>query len=313
MNTNKISGVITPILTPFNDDLSFASDLYLDHAQWLLRQGIHYISPFGTTGEALSVAVEERKSALESLIDGGIDPACLMPGTGLCNLPETVDLCRHAVERGCSGVMTLPPFFYKNASDEGLYAYVVQLIEMINHPDLKICLYNIPPMAVIGFSPELTGRLAKEFPDVIVAYKDSSGDFENTKAIIQAAPNISVFPGSETFLRAGYEEGGAGCISATCNVNPANIRHVYDVVSGAKQGDLDQLDTDMVAFRKTVEGFGPIPAMKGLLAQQHGDSRWRNVRPPLLPTSEAKTRELTEALAGFSDTSGKPVLDLLTA
>lgn len=106
----KMSGVVTPILTPFNDDLSFASDLYLAQARWLLEEGIHFISPFGTTGEALSMTVAERLAALDALIDGGIDPAVLMPGTGLCNLQDTAMLCRHAVERGCAAVMTLPPF-----------------------------------------------------------------------------------------------------------------------------------------------------------------------------------------------------------
>ena len=186
MTNEKLTGVMTPILTPFNDDLSFASDLYINHAQWLLEQGIHFISPFGTTGEALSMTVEERLAAVDVLIDAGIDPAVLMPGTGLCNLEDTVKLCGHAVERGCRAVMTLPPFFYKNASDDGLYAYFTRLVDVVNSPDLKICMYHIPPMAGIGFTPALAGRLANDYPDVFIAYKDSSGDFENTKAVIAA-------------------------------------------------------------------------------------------------------------------------------
>ncbi len=295
-NQQRPRGVITPILTPFNDDLSFAPDLYLDQARWLLDHGIHVISPFGTTGEALSMATEERLAAVDVLVDGGIDPALLMPGTGLCNLPETLELCRHAVERGCAGVMTLPPFFYKNASDDGLYAYFDRLINTIDHPALRICLYHIPPMAGIGFSPTLAGRLAADFPDVIVAYKDSSGDFDNTRAVIEAAPAISVFPGSETFLRAGVESGGAGCISATCNVNPSGIRGVYDLVTGASEGDLDSANDAMVAMRKQIEGYAPIPAMKGLLAAARDEPRWRNVRPPLVAASIEKTSDLAARL-----------------
>ena len=296
MSVNKMSGVVTPILTPFNDDLSLASDLYVAHAHWLLQNGIHYISPFGTTGEALSMSVEERLQAVDALIESGIDPAVLMPGTGLCNMPETITLCRHAADRGCAAVMTLPPFFYKTASDEGIYQYFARLIETTNHPALKICLYHIPPMAVVGFSPELAGRLAADFADVVVAYKDSSGDFENTRAVIAAAPDIAVFPGSETFLRAGLEQGGVGCISATCNINPAGIRRVYDVATGAQSGDLDQVNDEMVAFRKQVEGYAPIPAMKGLLAKQRGDARWRNVRPPLLSATVDSTDALLDQL-----------------
>ena len=296
MDKEKMTGVITPILTPFNNDLSFAPDLYVSHATWLLDQGIHYISPFGTTGEALSLTVNERMAALDSLVKGGIDPAVLMPGAGLCNLEDTVTLCRHAVDLGCAAVLTLPPFFYKNASDEGLYAYFVRLIDSINRADLKICMYHIPPLAGIGFSPALAGRLAEDFPDTVIAYKDSSGNFENTKSVIAAAPEIAVFPGSETFLRQGMENGGAGCISATCNINPAGIRHVFDVITGAKDGDLDQINNEMVTFRKNVEGYAPIPAMKGILADKRGDARWRNVRPPLLSTSEKTTGNLIRAL-----------------
>lgn len=296
MNENKMTGVMTPILTPFNDDLSFAPDLYISHAKWLLEEGTHFLSPFGTTGEALSMTVDERLGAVDQLVDGGIDPSVLMPGTGLCNLEDTVKLCRHAIERGCRAVMTLPPFFYKNASDDGLYAYFVRLIELVDSPALKICMYHIPPMAGIGFTPSLAKRLAEDYPDIFIAYKDSSGDFENTKAVIAAAPTVAVFPGSEHFLKVGLEQGGMGCISATCNVNPAGIRYVYDVATGAKSDNLEQINNEMVVFRKAVEKHGPIPAMKGMLAVKRGDSRWRNVRPPIMPVSLSSTEQLLQEL-----------------
>lgn len=291
-----MTGVITPILTPFNDDLSFASELYVSHAHWLLQQGMHYIVPFGTTGEALSLSVSERINAVDALIEGGIEPRLLMPGTGLCNLADTVTLCRHAMQRGCAAVMTLPPFFYTNASDDGLYAYFDRLIDTVGEAELKICMYHIPPVAGIGFSPALAQRLAHDFPDTMVAYKDSSGDFENTKAVIAAAPNIAVFPGAETFLRSGIEYAAAGCISATCNVNPANIRHVFDVATAAKEGNLAQVADEMVAFRQQLEAYDTISAMKGMLARQYDDHRWRNVRPPLLPISDANTQALIDSL-----------------
>ncbi len=293
MPNHKLTGVIAPILTPFNDNLSFNPELYLRHARWLLQQGIHFISPFGTTGEALSLSADERIRALDALIDGGIEPARLMPGAGLCNLHDTKKLCLHAVNRGCVAVMTLPPFFFKNASDEGLYVWFSRLIEEVNHPDLRICLYHIPPLAGIGFTPSLAGRLATDFPETVVAYKDSSGDFENTRAVIAAAPGIAVFPGAETFLRPGLENGAAGCISATCNVNPAGIRRVFDMVTGAiDAAPAQRAEDEMKDIRKLIEDYVPIPAMKGLLAARRADERWRNVRPPLLPASAEKTMNL---------------------
>ena len=301
----KFSGVIAPILTPFNDDLSLNPQLYLEHAHWLIDNGIHYISPFGTTGEALSMTVNERIEAVDSLIQGGINADRLMPGTGLCNLDDTITLCRHAVSLGCAAVMTLPPFFYKNASDQGLFDYFVRLIETVDDPDLRICLYHIPPMAGIGFTSELTAKLVLSFPETVIAYKDSSGDFDNTKAIMAAAPALSVFSGAETFLLAGLEQGGAGCISATCNVNPQGIRRVYDMAT-AIDGDsadisLAEAEKKMIDLRKIIESYGPIPAMKGLIAVRRGEPRWRNVRPPLLNASLDSTSQLDSVLAGRLD------------
>lgn len=283
-----MKGIVCPILTPFNHDLSFNDDLYLQHAQNLLDSGIHILSPFGTTGEALSMSVAERIKAVDCLVDGGIDPSRIMPGAGLCNFPETLRLVRHAIERGCRAVMLLPPFFYKNASDEGLFGYFSKLIETINSPDLKICLYHIPPMAGMGFSPELASKLSHAFPETVVAYKDSSGKMENTLGIRSQAPDLSVFPGSEIYLKAGLENGCAGCISATCNINSQAIRDVYDIFFGHEAGDLNAKNAEMIDFRRKIDAYSPISIMKGILAREWREERWRNVRLPLLPATPEK-------------------------
>ncbi|MXZ80636.1 MAG: dihydrodipicolinate synthase family protein [Gammaproteobacteria bacterium] len=291
-----MKGVVCPLLTPFNNDLGFNGELYLQHAQWLLERGMHFISPFGTTGEALSMSVRERINAVDCLVDGGVDPSRIMPGAGLCNFPETLELVRHALDRHCAAVMLLPPFFYKNAGDEGLYAYFSGLIEALGSPRLRICLYHIPPMAGMGFSPGLANRLASAFPGTVVAYKDSSGDFDNTMAIRASAPDLSVFPGSETFLKPGVENGCAGCISATCNVNPEAIRGVYDMLIGEAAGDAEAANAEMTGFRRRIESYAPIPDMKGMLAVRRDEPRWRNVRPPLLPATGDQTRSLLREL-----------------
>ncbi len=297
----RMGGVICPILTPFNHDRSFCAELYVQHAHWLLDEGIHYISPFGTTGEALSLSVAERMKAVETLIDDGIDPGVLMPGAGLCNLPESLELVRHAMDAGCAAVMMLPPFYIKPVSDEGLYTYFASLVEAAGGSRLKICLYHIPPMATTGFSPGLTERLAMDFPGVVIAYKDSSGDWENTLSIRGVAPDISVFPGSERFLRRGLENGCAGCISATCNINPAGIREAYDaMVSHDMSGDLDRIENRMLSIRKSVEVYAPIPVMKGVLSRQYNDDRWANVRSPLMPAPDQDVAALIRTRADFA-------------
>ncbi|MEO3413191.1 dihydrodipicolinate synthase family protein [Roseovarius sp. CAU 1744] len=294
---DRIRGVITPILTPYNDDQTIATDLYLDHASACLAAGAHYLSPFGTTSEALSNAPRERMEMLELLISSGAARADqLMPGTGLNSLEETLTLSRHAVELGCAGVMTLPPFFYVTASDEGLYRYFSQLIERLASDALRICLYHIPQNTGIGISPALAARLNQAFPEVVVAYKDSSGDWENTKAVIEAAPGISVFPGSESFLIDAMKIGGGGCISASCNSNVAAIRAMFDhAAASAWEAAADMLPA-INRHRQAIQRGGLIPALKSLKAHQSGDARWLNLRAPLENADAGLGPELARTL-----------------
>jgi 4-hydroxy-tetrahydrodipicolinate synthase len=165
--TERFTGVISPILTPFEDDLSVATGMLTDHALWSLGAGAHYISPFGTTGEAVSVGLAERRSALEALAAAGVPPERMMPGTGLCALPDTVELTRHAAEMGCAAVMVLPPFYYPTTED-GLFAHYAGLIEAIGSDALRVCLYHIPQMTGVPVSPALTAGLAGAFPGIVV-------------------------------------------------------------------------------------------------------------------------------------------------
>ena len=188
-----ITGLIAPILSPFDNKLKFDQNLYNELAQKLLETGCSGLAPFGTTGEALSVSNNERKAALEGLVNFGIDPNKLIPGTGLCNLPDTIDLCKHALKLGCKGVMTLPPFYFKGMSDDGLFDYYLKLIDGIDDPNLKIYLYHIPQVSGVGLSIDLVKRLFAEFSGVVVGIKDSSGDWENTKALL-GIKGLIVYP-----------------------------------------------------------------------------------------------------------------------
>ena len=293
------AGIVCPILTPFEADGSIARDLYVAHAKWVLEQGAHYLSPFGTTGEAFSVGVKERMAALDWLIAAGIPPERMMPGTGVIALTETAELSSHAVKAGCAGVMVLPSFFYGAAGDEGQSRYFSELVERVSDDRLRMILYNIPQNTGVPVSPQLTAELNRRFPATVVAYKDSSGNWDNTQAVISAAPGVAVFPGSESFLRQGLDAGGAGCISATVNINAAAIRAVYN---GAIAGhDVSATDLAMRAFRKTVQDAGLIGAMKALLAVASGDRRWLNLRTPLRNASIAEGEALLAALGDSAD------------
>lgn len=293
------TGIVCPLLTPFNTDGTIARDLYTAHAQWVLDQGAHYLSPFGTTGEALSVGMAARMQALDWLIEVGIPTDRLMPGTGLTALPDTLALSRHAVQAGCAGIMVLPSFFYGAVGDDGQARYFSELIAAIDDARTRIILYNIPQNSGVAVSPALTARLNAAFPGAVVAYKDSTGDWSNTAAVIGAAPAVSVFPGSESFLTQGLAAGGAGCISATVNLNAAAIRAVFDGVTAGR--DMGAQDAAIKDFRTKVQTAGLIGAMKALLAVTSGDDRWLNLAPPHLNATRAEgaalLAELSEAAA----------------
>lgn len=287
-------GVIAPILTPFNDDQSIAADLYVAHAHWLFEQGCAGIAPFGTTGEALSVGIDERIEALRALLDGGIDPALVVPGTGLTSVADTARLSRACLDLGCAAVMTLPPFYFKGVANDGLYAYFEQLIAALD-PAARIILYHIPPIAVVGIPPALARRLHDDFPQQVIGMKDSSGDWDNTRELLEIEDFI-VYPGSELPLLDALERGAPGCISATANLNAAAIASVIEAYDQGRSDEARELHGALQRFRETVQDYGPIPAQKCLLAIATGDARWANVRPPLTAMPDGAGRDLADLL-----------------
>ena len=294
MTHSPIRGVLVPLLTPFNDDMTVANDLYVEHATRLLEQGCAGLVPFGTTGEALSVGIDERIAAITALIEAGVDPALMIPGTGLSNVADTSRLSRACLDMGCAGVMTLPPFYYKGVSEEGLYRHFVQLVEGLGE-DARIFLYHIPPIAVVGIPVTLAARLHAEFPGQIVGIKDSSGEWDNTRALL-GIDGLIVYPGSELPLVEALELGAPGCISATANLNGGAIANLIDAYFENDAGRVRELQQAVKRFRLLVQDYAPIPAQKRLLALMTGDERWANVRPPLVGMPEEQGRGLLETL-----------------
>jgi 4-hydroxy-tetrahydrodipicolinate synthase len=291
----NFSGVIAPVLTPFGEDGSPDPDRFIEHAEWLLEDGCTALAPFGTTSEANSLGFDERMELLEDLVDCGIEPAKLMPGTGMCSLTDTAILTQHAVDLGCGGVLMLPPFYYKNPSEEGLFRYYADVIDEVGDDRLRLYLYHIPPVAQVGIPLTLIGRLRQEFPGIVVGIKDSSGDWSNMKAIRDAYPDFELFPGSELYLLDGLRAGAAGTISATANISAGAMREVYDNWQGASA---DALQAKVSAMRKAVQAYPVIPLLKALIAHYRQDPDWAEVRPPLLAMPEAEAqkaiRELSE-------------------
>ena len=296
----RIRGVLSPVVTPFTRDLRPDPERFIAHCRWLLSQNCG-LAVFGTNSEANSLSVDERIALLDTLLSAGLDPRRMMPGTGCCALTDTVRLTAHAVKAGCAGVLMLPPFYYKDVTNDGLYRHFAEVIERVGDVRLRIYLYHIPPVAVVGITPTLVERLMKRYPSAIAGMKDSSGDWSNTKTMLDsfAASGFDVFPGSETFLLAGMRHGAAGCISATANVNPAAIDRLY---REWRSPDADRQQEVLNTVRKTVGQYVMIPALKQVIAHYTSDPAWVTVRPPLTELTAAQAKQVMEGLhsLGFS-------------
>src|SRR5437899_2809809 len=304
--TQRIRGVLAPVVTPFKNDLSPDSQRFIAHCKWLLSQNCG-LAVFGTNSEANSLSMEERAMLLDELVVAGVDPSRMMPGTGCCSITETVKLTAQAVEHGCAGVLMLPPFYYKDVSEEGLYRYFSEVVQRVGDARLKIYLYHIPPVAVVGITTALVERLLAAYPNAIAGMKDSSGDWNNTRmfldAFVTASPartGFDVFVGSESFLLANMRNGGVGTISATANVNPAAVHKLYREWDTADDAAQQQSKLNVVREVFSSRKFpSMIAALKQAIAIYTDDPAWARVRPPLVEPTPEQARTLSEELSAI--------------
>jgi 4-hydroxy-tetrahydrodipicolinate synthase len=296
----RIKGVLSPVVTPFKADLSPDTRRFIAHCKWLVSQNCG-LAVFGTNSEANSMAAEERMELLDALVASGVDPQRMMPGTGACSLTETVKVTAHATKHGVSGVLMLPPFYYKGVSDEGLFRHFSEIVQRVGDSRLRIYLYHIPPVAQVPITHALVERLMKAYPQQIAGMKDSSDDWPHTKSMIDAfaKDGFDVFSGNEKPLVDNVKSGGAGCISATANINPGAIAETYTKV-GTSEGDALQKKINDV--RGVMQGYVMIPAMKHLIAHYGQDPGWTVVRPPLVEATVEQGRQAIEKLEALGFT-----------
>src|SRR5882724_695609 len=295
----RIEGVLSPVVTPFRKDYSPDEERFVRHCRWLLRSGCAGLAIFGTNSEANSMSVAEKRRLLEALVKGGVSPSELMPGTGHCAISDSIELTRAAVELGCAGVLMLPPFYYKGVSDEGLYRNFAEVIERVGDARLQVYLYHIPPVSQVPITLPLIERLLKNFPRTVAGVKDSSGDWNNTKAMLDAfaKSGFDVFAGSEVFLLDNMRSGGVGCITATGNINPAAINRLYENWRGP---NADALQKDITATRGVMQKYPMMAALKAVIAHFGRDPDWATVRPPLVELTPAQSKSLMGELEARS-------------
>ncbi|WP_280562481.1 dihydrodipicolinate synthase family protein [Chromohalobacter sp. 48-RD10] len=292
---SQLSGdVWSPVITPFSADLAPDTQRFVSHCRWLASNGVG-LAVFGTNSEANSMTVVEKQGLLGALVEGGVDPVRVMPGTGGCAIGDCVSLTREAVEAGCVGVLMLPPFYYKGVSDEGLFRYYSEVIDRVCDSRLRIYLYHIPPVTQVPLSLELIERLRNAFPGVIAGIKDSGGNWAHTQALVErfGGEDFAVYAGSERFLLDTLRAGGAGCISATANVNPAAI---VELARRWQEEDADACQQGLNVVRDLFEEHQLIPAMKAATAYFSGMEDWRRLRPPLVELDDQRAVELVSSL-----------------
>lgn len=289
-------GVLAAVLTPMDENLAPNHLAFTAHCHRLLAAGCHGLSVFGTTGEGTSLSTDERLAALEALVENGISGDILLPGTGSCALTDTVRLSRAALEAGAAGVLVLPPFYYKDTGDDGLFRFFAEVVERVGDDRLRLYLYHIPQMTGIDLGLPLISRLIDAYPGVIVGTKDSSADRERITTLCREFPGFSVLAGTETLLLDTLRSGGDGCISATVNVTSRLARRVHDAHASGKDDEAEALQVRLTALRASIEMYPVIPALKRLMGELTGDGTWRNLRPPLSGLDKKRAQELLSGL-----------------
>jgi 4-hydroxy-tetrahydrodipicolinate synthase len=296
--SHAVSGVFCAAATPLLADDAPDHASLAEHCKALLEEGCDGIALLGTTGEANSFGIGERKTILERLLAAGVPAGVLLPGTGHTSVPDTIELTRHAVEAGVRGVVMLPPFYYKGVSDEGLFRAYARVIEGVGRDQLKVVLYHIPPTANVPISHALIARLREAFPGIVVGIKDSSGSLESMTGTAQAFPGFSVLSGADPFMLPLLRAGGAGCITSSSNLIAADLRIVFDNWNDPAKGDaVEAAQARIEAWRNLTNAYVQLPTVKAMLARRRNNGGWMRVRPPLIELDDAQRDDVWAQMA----------------
>jgi 4-hydroxy-tetrahydrodipicolinate synthase len=283
IKTTLPNGSYVAVLTPMTDSLEPDLPLLLAHSQSMLNQGAQGIALLGTTGEANSFTLQERMKIMSGMIDGGIPGSKIMVGTGCCAYGETVLLTKYALDLGIASILMLPPFYYKQVDDQGLFSYFRKVVHETADDRLEVYLYHFPKMTGLDLSIDLLGMLFDEFPGIFVGMKDSGGDVKHMKMIIDHFPDFRVFAGTEKYLLDILRMGGAGCISATGNVTVRACTQLYE---NWQMEDADKRQEKLTTMRSCFEGLPFTAILKQYLAKLEQRPSWLNIRPPNALLSE---------------------------
>jgi 4-hydroxy-tetrahydrodipicolinate synthase len=292
-----MNGIWSAVLTPVDDDLSPDTSRAIPYYRELLQRGCDGINVLGTTGEAMSFNVDRRTRFIELLASSGLPMDRVMAGTGAASLADAVALTRCAFECGLAAALVMPPFFFRDATDDGIAAFFDKLLSRAHTVSGRVVLYNFPRMSGITFNPALVERLVEEFPEAIAGLKDSSNDIALQAEVHARRPELAIFPGSERDLIAVKARGAAGCISGSVALWPELAQAVL------RNGDQRQGD-ELSRRRGLLESLPLIPAVRYLTATSRGDPGWERVMPPQVALTPEQRRAVDVALAAVTANAG---------
>lgn len=294
-------GIYAAVVTPVDDTGAISIERYCRHARWLLRQGCTGLGVFGTTSETQAFSVAERQTALDAFVASGLPVEKLILGIGCCARSDTVALARHALGHGITDCLMLPPFFYKNNSDEGLYRAFAEAIDTIADDRLNLLLYHFPQVSGVPVTRPVIERLSMTYPDTLKGIKDSSGDWQHTKGLIESFPGLFIYSGADSHLVQNLEAGGAGTFSAAANLTAEASADVFKAFTRGDRAAAERRLKLVSAVRQALGEYPLIPAVKHVIADGQNDPVWRTVRPPLVELDDASGDALIAALdaAGY--------------
>lgn len=288
---SNIRGVIPAVPTPFASGGEIATDAFIEHCQWCLDHGASALNVLGTTGEANSLSVSQRKQVMQAAAER-LDRSRLMVGTATPDLATTIELTNLASTLGFAAALVLPPFYYKPVSEDGLFAWFSRIIEAtVEHP-IDIYLYNFPQLTGIEFTPAFAARLKSAFPQRLKGAKDSSGNLDYARKLA-GINDFAVFPSSETSLAEANRSGFAGCISASVNVDPRLADLLW------RDQENTGLEAGVRALRSGIAAYPLVAAVKHLVGRRTQDPIWGNVMPPNMalvdPTAHSALADLVDS------------------
>lgn len=288
------SGIWPALLTPLRADLAVDHARFAAHSRALLDAGCGGVTPFGTTGEGPSFSVDERRDAVDALVQGGVPAGRILVSVSCAALPDTLALTKHALALGAHGVLMMPPFFLKGVSEQGVVDAYRYVIDGAADPRLKLYLYHIPQVSAVGLSHAVIGELRRRYPGTIVGIKDSGCDRVQSIALAAAfMPPLTVYVGNEPDLPELGRRGSTGAVSGLANFMPRVVdRLVAQPDAPATPRDLARVERLLAILG----GYSLTPALKGIMASLAGDRAWLAVRPPLVALSTDEFAALERAL-----------------